>query len=70
MGLKRDSVIPANEIMNTLQGDFPDIPIQVEATDFPYRYSHVVPFPASAPEDEVEAAFDFVFSRAGEHLRR
>lgn len=68
LALRRDTVIPANEVLNTLRGDFRDIPIRVDVTDFPYDYSHVIPFPLNAPEGEVDRAFDEVFARAAEHL--
>ncbi|MFW5973442.1 MAG: DUF6051 family protein [Bacteroidota bacterium] len=68
VALRRDTVIPATEVLNTLTGDFRDIDIRVDVTDFPYEYSHVVPFPLSAPEADVRRCFDDVFSRAAEHL--
>ncbi len=66
--LRRDTVIPANEVMNTLCGDFRNIPIRVDVTDFPYEHNHVVPFPLNGPEDEVSRAFESTFQRAAEHL--
>ncbi len=66
--LRRDTVIPANEVLNTLQGDFRDIPVRVEVGDFPYAHNHVIPFPASGPEAEVERSFDRVFDLAAAHL--
>lgn len=68
LALRRDTVIPANEVMNTLQGDFRDIPIRVDVTDFPYEHSHVIPFPQNAPQESVSASFKAVFDRAAEHL--
>ena len=68
LALRRDTVIPATEVLNTLQGDFRAIPVRVEVADFPYAYNHVIPFPATAPADEVERSFDHVFTAAAAHL--
>jgi hypothetical protein len=67
LALKRDAVIPANEVLNTLQGDFRDIPIPVTVMDFPYDYNHVIPFPWKGGSD-VESAFDTVFQVASAHF--
>lgn len=44
--LNQDSVVPAYEVINTLQGVNRDIPIRVDALDYPYKYKHEDPFPA------------------------
>jgi hypothetical protein len=67
LSLRRDKVIPASEVMNTLQGDFREIPIAVTVRDFPYEYSHVDPFPPSAQEAG-KRAFGEVFDRASSFL--
>lgn len=46
VGLEKDDVIPPYEIENTLRGRNRDIPIRVETLDFPYAYTHEMPFPA------------------------
>ena len=68
LALRHDTVIPANEVLNTLQGDLRDIPIRVDVTDFPYDHNHVVPFPLNGAQDEVSRSFDATFLRAAEHL--
>lgn len=44
--LSEDSVVPAYEVINTLQGINRDIPIRVDVLEFPYKYTHEDPFPA------------------------
>lgn len=43
--LERDEVAPPIEALNTLQGGYRKIDVEVEVQDFPYDYSHMVPFP-------------------------
>lgn len=43
--LKQDDVAPPIEALNTLQGGYRDIDVEVEIKDFPFEYSHMVPFP-------------------------
>lgn len=67
LSLRRDRVIPAGEVMNTLQGDYREIPVAVTVRDFPYEYSHVDPFPRSAQEAG-DRAFGEVFDLASSFL--
>jgi len=68
--LKADKVVPAYEVINTLQGAARDIPIPVEIFDFPYPYIHEDPFPTTIiPADMVDEAFDIVFERITNFLR-
>ncbi len=70
LALKRDEVIPPVEVINTLQGDFRDVPIRVHLRDFPYPYSHVMPFPyRHSLGSQLDECFDDVFSVAAAHLR-
>jgi hypothetical protein len=66
--LKQDRVMPANEVINTLQGDFREIPVSITVRDFPYRYDHIVPFPTTSSNEEVELCFRDVFRKASEFL--
>jgi hypothetical protein len=69
IALRDDEVVPPSEVLNTLQGGYRDIPIPVEILHFPFRYSHMVPFPtAGAPAPDVDAAFESVFARAAAHF--
>lgn len=43
--LEQDHVAPPIEALNTLQGGYRDIDVEVEIKDFPFEYSHMVPFP-------------------------
>ncbi|MCX6286799.1 MAG: DUF6051 family protein [Bacteroidetes bacterium] len=68
--LKADKVVPAYEVINTLQGAARDIPIPVEIFDFPYPYIHEDPFPMNvAYTGQVDAAFERVFQRITEFLK-
>lgn len=70
ISLAQDSIIPAYEIVNTLNGTMRDIPIPVEILDFPYPYKHEDPFPAlSSVADEVNTAFNMTFNRICEFLK-
>ncbi len=64
IGLKKDTVIPPFEIINTLNGAFRDINIKVDTMDFPFTYSHETPFPTKKDLDGViDKAFNEVFDR-------
>ncbi len=57
--LEKDSVAPPIEALNTLQGGYRNINVEVEIKDFPFEYSHMVPFPlAHKHAKEVTEAFD------------
>lgn len=49
--LKKDTVIPSFEVINTLQGAYRDINIRVDEMDFDTKYSHENPFPGSKTEN-------------------
>ncbi len=62
--LKKDTVIPSFEVMNTLQGAFRDINIKVEEEHFSHEYTHENPFPVNSPDPEkVEENFCRVFDK-------
>lgn len=64
IGLKKDTVIPAFEIINTLNGAYRDINIKVDTMDFSFPYSHETPFPNKKNiSDDVNIAFNEVFDR-------
>lgn len=68
--LVKDTIIPAYEIVNTLNGTRRDIPVPVEILDYPYPYKHEDPFPAlSSIADEVDVAFNRTFGRICDFLR-
>lgn len=63
--LGQDSVIPPEAVQKTLTGRENNIPVSVETMDFPYKYTHEVPFPVSAKlSAEVDHSFDSVFETA------
>jgi len=70
IALKQDDVIPANEVLNTLKGDYRDIATPVEVMDFPFPYSHINPFPThELYEQMVDASFNEIFTKAAAHLQ-
>ncbi len=70
IALKKDDVIPANEVLNTLKGDYRDIGTRVDIMDFPYPYTHINPFsPDQVDAEAVDRCFNDVFERAAMHLR-
>ena len=67
--LKRDSVIPSFEVVNTLKGAARNIGIEVEETDFDYNYTHENPFPPNHSKPElVEQSFNTVFDKVSRFL--
>ena len=68
--LAKDTVVPAYEVINTLQGVKRNIPIKVDILDFPYPYKHEDPFPAlDTIADSVDEHFHRTFNRICEFLR-
>ncbi len=56
--LEKDSVAPPIEALNTLQGGYRNINVDIEIKDFPFEYSHMVPFPLTHKHSkEVTDAF-------------
>ncbi len=69
IGLKKDSVIPPFEIVNTLNGAFRNIQIKVDTIDFAFEYSHETPFPIKKNIAlEIDAAYNDIFTRFSEFL--
>lgn len=70
ISLKRDTVIPTFEIINTLKGAERKIDITVEELDFNYDYTHENPFPVSNTNKEsVDESFKLVFDKVCSFLR-
>lgn len=71
IALKKDTVIPPNEIINTLQGAARNINIEVQVFDFPYEYRHEDPFPITDSISElVDKSFIEVFNRITAFLNK
>ncbi len=69
ISLKKDSVVPSFEIMNTLKGAYRDINIQVDEFDFDFSYTHENPFPVNSGVIEaVDEGFKKVFKKACDFL--
>lgn len=64
IALKKDTVIPSYEVVNTLQGAHRNIDIKVDEIDFDYNYSHENPFPISKIDaPKIDASFQMVFDK-------
>lgn len=62
LALNGDTVIYPYEVLNTLQGKYRNIPVQVDKLDLPYEFIHETPFPAGTNNElEVSKSFDKVF---------
>lgn len=69
VSLQKDVVIPPVEVLNTLKGDYRDLPPEVQVIDFPFDYTHVNPFPVQEiHKEKVNQAFDQVFELAADQL--
>ncbi|OIP04539.1 MAG: hypothetical protein AUJ97_02565 [Bacteroidetes bacterium CG2_30_32_10] len=67
--LKKDTVVPAYEVVNFLKGEDRKRAISVKIMDFPFNYRHEAPFPFNDKiKNEVNKAFDYVFNFAAKHL--
>jgi len=62
--LEKDRVAPPIEALNTLQGGYRNINVDIEIRDFPFEYSHMVPFPLTHKhkKEVTEAFLQFVQS--------
>lgn len=68
--LANDEVVPAYEVINTLQGSRRDVPINIEILDYPYKYTHEDPFPALPKiADEVDKQFRYTFDKFVDFLK-
>jgi hypothetical protein len=67
IALKKDTVIPANGIVNTMISSTGNKIAPVEVWDFPYPYSHENPFPIFNNESsaEVDRSFERLITKAG-----
>lgn len=68
IGLKNDTVIPSDKIVETMRGKYADIPTQIEIMDLPFEYTHEIPFPVgrSGNDELVDESFEDIFSRSSE----
>ncbi|MDR3272409.1 MAG: DUF6051 family protein [Flavobacteriaceae bacterium] len=64
IALEKDEIVPAYEVINTLQGSRRDIPIKVDILDYPYDYIHENPFPVlNETAHEVDRQFQLTFDK-------
>ena len=71
IGLANDTVVPPAAILQTLKGTNGYLPPKVDVFDFPYPYTHEIPFPVNNQHflSQVDAGFRQVFSRVADFLR-
>lgn len=71
IGLLKDHVIPAKEIMETLKDKKGKVKFRFQMLDFPYHYSHENPFPVFSNEKgmQVDKSFELVFSQLASGLK-
>lgn len=64
IGLKNDTVIPSDKIIETMQGKNHDIHANLEILDPPFEYTHEIPFPIgrSGNDDLIDISFEEIFS--------
>lgn len=63
--LEKDEVAPPIEALNSFKGGFRDINVDVEIVDYPFDYSHMVPFPLTKKNSaEINKAFDHFINSA------
>lgn len=68
--LEQDVVAPPIEALNTLKGGYRSINIDVEIDDYPFHYTHMVPFPLTSKNAvEVTAAFEKTINSAIEFYK-
>lgn len=64
VNLKNDEVAPAVEALNMLKGPYRDVPIGVDILDYPFSYSHMVPFPLTIKNaEEVDTHFNLTMAK-------
>lgn len=70
IGLEKDKVVPAAAILKTLKGLNLSLPTKVEIMDFPYNYTHEVPFPFTNERivSQVDRCFNEVFTKVATFL--
>lgn len=63
VALNGDTVMYPYEVLNTLQGKYRNIPVQVDILDLPYKFIHEDPFPIMEKTSAaVSESFDYVFN--------
>lgn len=67
--LEKDDVIPAEAVRETFSGIFGEENGVVTSLDFPFKYTHVTPFPCNDETSVVNQAFEKVFSDASDFLK-
>jgi len=66
VALEKDLVMPVNDIIHTLKGKNHKVEVSVEVIDFPYHYTHELPFPIGDDniQNLVDRSFTVVFDKA------
>lgn len=70
LALVKDTVIPPESVIQTLNGNDKKISTEVIVMDFPFDYDHISPFPlGESIQNEVDKSFGEVFNIASEFLK-
>ena len=72
IALIKDKVIPAKDIVNTLTTGKSAVPVAINTLDFPYRYTHEIPFPIyhdTKMNNDVDTCFESVFRQIADFLK-
>ncbi|MFD0700917.1 DUF6051 family protein [Myroides pelagicus] len=71
INLKTDEVAPPVEALNMLKGPYRDIAIDVNIFDFPFKYSHMVPFPLTSKNaEEVDVQFNLIMDKMAQFYQK
>lgn len=71
INLMKDEIAPPVEALNTLQGAYRNIAIEVDVIDYPFNYSHMIPFPLTMKNaEEVTASFELTMDKMIEFYNR
>ncbi|MTG97204.1 hypothetical protein GJV76_03485 [Myroides sp. BIT-d1] len=64
INLKNDEVAPPVEALNMLKGPYRDIDIKVDILDYPFNYTHMVPYPLTSKNaEEVDIHFNLTMDK-------
>lgn len=69
--LEKDEVAPPIEALNSFKGGFRNINVDVEIMDYPFEYSHMVPFPLTTKNaKEITEAFHHFIDSASRFYQK
>lgn len=64
INLMKDEIAPPVEALNTLQGAYRNIAIEVDVMDYPFNYTHMIPFPLTVKNaEEITSSFELTMDK-------